>query len=205
MNLIRMFIKHICGKQGFSLRGTGQAFTLTAGICWGHQRFWLTLIKEMWYKLTCCFDLHSIVYCSSGFAVWMAWHKNTWVIQRNDLVSMLKEANYGNTEFSTSLANFLLTTLLPKFIFKVSYKACFLMEHFSQKDKRSIEYNHIMLILLCWLPNRSSVGERFKAVLRCSMPPAYQVEVCITILCTQPFFETWRADRLKSRRKGQAR
>lgn len=79
------------------------------------------------------------------------------------------------------------------------------MEPFSQKDKRSIEYSHIMLILLCWLPNRSSVGERFSAVLKCSMSPAYQVEVCIMILCTQPFFETWRAERLKSRRKGQAR
>lgn len=145
----------------------------------------------MWYKLTCCFYLDLIIYFS---VLWVLLsepqHRNTWVTQKSDLVSVLKVVNWGSTEFSTSIAKFFfLTTLLPKFSFKVSHRACFPMEpFFSQEDKWSIEYNCIMLILLHWLPNRSSVGERFNAVLKCSTSPAYQVDVCIILFFVHSHF-----------------
>lgn len=71
MNLIRMFIKRVCEKQGFSLSGARQAFRLTAGIHQVTRGSGPTPIKERCYKPTCCPDLDPIVYCS---VFWVSLH-----------------------------------------------------------------------------------------------------------------------------------
>lgn len=64
MNLIGMFIKRICGKQGFSLSGAGQAFPLTAGIHQLTRGSGPTPAKERCHKPASCPDLDPVVYCS---------------------------------------------------------------------------------------------------------------------------------------------
>lgn len=59
---------------------------------------------------------------------------------------------------------------------------------FSQKDKWPIEHNPIMLISFRCVPNRSSVGEGFNEVLKCSTSPAYQVQVCILLFFVRNHF-----------------
>lgn len=144
----------------------------------------------------------------SGFSVFpCGWQcRNTSVTQWDDLVWKIKVTNWGSTELSTPLASIFWATSLPKIELQGITQGPF--SHgtflFTKGQMASWTQAHCARFLML-APKQILSGWRFQWAIEVLNISSSSPNLYYIIPCTQPIFETWRAEGLKSRRKGQAR
>lgn len=158
------------------------------------------------------FYLDLNIYCS---VLWVLLsepqYRNTRVTQKSDLVSVLKVVNWGSTKFSTSIANFFFFFFLHYTTSKIKLQSItlglfshgtFLFLRGQMINWVQLHYAHFITLASKQILSRWKIQCSIEVLNISSLPSRCLYYI---ILCTQPFSETWRAERLKSRRKGQSR